>query len=107
MSRATEDQLAALHGHLAKTFTAALEQSTRASTLLAVERDEPLPDDIVDFLESFVEVNPSLLTAATKFLKDNNISCPLGESSDLDELKATLNKKRQDGKGNVVNIPLD
>lgn len=104
MSRATETDLAALHGQLAKTFVSALNQCERASTLLEVERDEPLPDDIIDFLESFVDVNPSLLTAATKFLKDNNISADPGEDSGLDELKKELAQKRKGGK--VLNIPL-
>lgn len=106
MTRATEDQLAALHKRVAESFVNALDQSTEASRLLEVERDVPLPVDVVSFLEELTTVHPSLLTAATKFLKDNNISCSPGESADLNRLAKQLQDKRQVGKGSVLKIPL-
>lgn len=104
MSRATEDQLGILHKQLAETFSEALEQSSTASALLLVEREDPLPNDVTNFLMDLTTVNPSLLTAITKFLKDNNITADPGEDTDLAVLKDQLDAKRQRGK--VLNIPL-
>lgn len=103
MSRATEDQLAVLHAKVAETMIASLDQADRALVLLLKDRDVDLPKDIVRFLEDVKEVNPTLLTSATKFLKDNNISCDASESSELDELQASLKEKRS----NIRNIKFD
>lgn len=101
MSKATEDALGVLHGKVAETMTAALDQSDRAASLL-IEFEEDLPHKVKRFLEEVREVNPSLLTSATKFLKDNNISCDAGEDEKLSELEDRLKKKRN----NVTTISL-
>lgn len=105
MTRATEDTLAQLHGKVAKTMIAALDQADRASSLLMKYSvtEEGLPDDVRRFLEDACEVNPSLLTSATKFLKDNNISCDPAEDEDLAELQNRLKEKKR---SNVTSIPL-
>lgn len=107
MSRATEDQLATLHGKVAETMTAALDQADRAASLLIkYATDDPgLPNDVKRFLEDTREINPSLLTSATKFLKDNNISCDPAEDSKLQELEGRLKAKRQ--QGSVTSIKFD
>lgn len=106
MSRATEDQLALLHNRVATTMITALEQADRAAALLmkysAIE--DALPHDVKRFLEDAHEVNPSLLSSATKFLKDNNISCDPADDEQLSELEERLKNKR---KGNVTSIPFD
>lgn len=110
MGKATEDQLAVLHGKVAETMTAALDQSDKANALLIkysghkFEEGESLPTDIMKFLEDTREVNPSLLTSATKFLKDNNISCDAADDEKLSELEERLKKKR---KGNVTDISFE
>lgn len=107
MSRATEDQLAQLHRKVAETMVAALDQSDRAGHLLAkYALEDTLPRDVQKFLEDAREINPSLLTSATKFLKDNNISCDPGEDENLAELEDRLKRKRTT-KGNVTNIAFD
>jgi len=103
MNKATEHQLAALHGKLAETMTTALHQSDRAGALL-VEFKEELPNKVRKFLEDAREVNPSLLSSVTKFLKDNNISCDGAEDENLANLEARLKAKK---KSNVTTIPFD
>jgi len=105
MSKATEHELSALHKRVAETMTAALDQSEKALRLIAKynAREEKLPKDIIAFLEDAAEVNPSLLVAATKFLKDNNISCDPAEDDNLKSLEEKLKNKKQ--KGNVTSIP--
>ena len=105
MSRATEDQLAKLHNRVAETMIAALDQADRAAHLLikyTVDEETELPSDVRKFLEDSQEVNPSLLTSATKFLKDNNISCDPAEDEHLSDLESRLKKKKT--KGNVTQI---
>lgn len=107
MSKATETELSTLHRKVAESMISALDQSDRATRLLLkyVGGDEMvLPDDILRFLEEVKEVNPSLLTSATKFLKDNNISCDMGEDENLSELENRLKEKRR---GNVAQISFD
>jgi hypothetical protein len=93
MSRATEDKLGVLHGSVADALLTSITQSSTAMTLLL--KHEELPDDVRKFLEDCSEVHPSLLTVATKFLKDNNISCDASEDSTLSELEAELKKNRK------------
>lgn len=97
MDKATETQLSALHGHVASTMTAALNTSAQAEKLLRKYEDAAIPGEVIRFLEQATVVNPSLLTAITKFLKDNDISCDIGSSDDLQELEASLARKRKGG----------
>lgn len=106
-TRATEDQLAALHKRVAETFIAALEQSEEANLLLVTEWDTPLPTRVMNFLRDCAATNPSLLTAATKFLKDNSISADPGADEGIGELQQQLADKRNKNKGNISRIPLD
>lgn len=97
MSKASEQALSELHGKLADTLSAALETSDKAQHLLNKYEasDKDIPFDIINFLRSLREVNPTMLTVVTKFLKDNNISCD-GQSDDaLEDLEAQLKSKRK------------
>lgn len=96
-SKATESELATLHRRVAETMTTALNQSDVASNLLLRHAEVNLPEDIRRFLEECVEVAPSLLTAATKFLKDNNITADGDSDDDLALLGEKLNKRRSKG----------
>jgi len=100
MSRATEDKLGLLHGSVAEALITSISQSSRATALLI--KHEELPDDVRRFLEECSEVHPSLLTVATKFLKDNNISCDASEDESLSELQKELDKNRNKKKVSSV-----
>lgn len=108
MSKATESELSTLHKKVAESMISALDQSDRATRLLlkymGEGSDVTLPGDVAQFLEDAREINPSLLTSAAKFLKDNNISCDVGEDEDLAELEDRLKQKR---KSNVASIGFD
>lgn len=99
MDRATEQQLATLHGKVAESMTAALDNSSRAIYLLS--KHEDLPKDVKKFLMDASDVNPSLLTAITKFLKDNNISADMDQNNALSTLKDSLDRK----KASVTKLP--
>lgn len=103
MSKATDKLLGELHGKLAISMMRALEESDEAQVLLDLYTED-LPDEVFDFLQKKSQASPSLLTAITKFLKDNNITCAIEDSQELNELEERLSKKRR-RVGNV--IPFD
>ena len=96
----TEKQLALLHKKLSATMLAALDTSDTALALLG--RHDDLPDDVREFLEEACAINPALLQAVSKFLKDNDITCPQDESSELTDLTERLKKKRS--VGNITHL---
>lgn len=107
MSKATEKQLSTLHGKVAETMVSALDQADNAALLLDKyhgDREEELPADVRLFLQSCREIHPSLLTVATKFLKDNNISCDAASDEELTDLEQRLAKKRADSKARVTDV---
>lgn len=80
----------------------ALKASDAAVELLD-EFGEELPGPVQAFLNKQAEANPALLTAVSKFLKDNNITCAIEDSKEMSELEERLSKKRK-RVGNVVPI---
>lgn len=102
MSKASDKILGDLHGKLAKSMLSALESSDTAQDLLAAYADE-LPTDVTQFLTRLSTSNPALLTAVSKFLKDNDITCSIETSSELSELEVRLANKRK-RVGNVIPI---
>ncbi|HXB10939.1 MAG TPA: hypothetical protein VNZ45_03055 [Bacteroidia bacterium] len=99
----TEKELAALHKKLTKSMLAALDSSNTAISLL--EEFPDLPSEVKDFLEDHAQANPALLQAVSKFLKDNDITCPQDESQELSSLAQRLKNKRS--VGNVTHIDED
>ncbi len=99
----TEKQLALLHKKLSATMLAALDTSDKALFLLGQFPD--LPSEVTEFLEKACAVNPALLQAVSKFLKDNDITCPQDESSELNDLTERLKKKRT--VGNITHLDED
>lgn len=103
MTKATDKLLGELHGKLAKTMLASLESSEQAAALLE-EYSEELPGAVQAFLAKISDANPALLTAVSKFLKDNAITCAIEDSEEMSELEKRLQNKRK-RVGNV--IPID
>lgn len=89
---ASEKKLGDLHTRLADVFIGALD---RAEAAAVIEPDE-------EELAFATEINPALLNAASKFLKDNEITCSGGEGSKAEELREKFAKRKQ--VGNVVHI---
>lgn len=102
MTKATDVLLGELHGRLAKSMLQALSASESAQALLD-EHDGELPESVVSFLSKTAGTNPSLLTAISKFLKDNDITCAIEDNDEMSELEERLKNKRK-RVGNVVPI---
>lgn len=96
MTKASEKELSTLHSQVAKAMSKALEDANTAEFLLryydAEETQETIPSKIRDFLEEAATVSPSLLTAITKFLKDNEITAQ-PEDEEMNSLAERLKNK--------------
>lgn len=103
MSNATDKQLGELHGKLAQSMLRALNAADDAQILLDNHSDE-LPDAVVDFLEKQAGASPALLTAISKFLKDNDITCATEDSETMTDLEKRLQNKSRKRVGNVVTL---
>lgn len=86
MARANEEKLSALHGKVAEVMIGALD---RAETLAGLE----LYNEDGEVIEVPAEVSPALLSACTKFLKDNEITVQLAEGSTVQDLQNKLKKR--------------
>lgn len=93
MTRASESSLGLLHERVADVMLRSLDQAGTAEQLLV--QFPNLPEQVLEFLVQCSEVSPQLLNAATKFLKDNDISCNPEEADDLRELESALAKRRE------------
>lgn len=86
---AKESKLAALHDVVA---TVLIEQ--------VGERAEEVDEDSGETIELYT-ASPALLTAAMKFLKDNDITCVPAQDSKTQQLKDKLAERKR-GHGNVI-----
>ena len=93
MSKASETELAKLHGRVAQSMLTALDNQTTASALIA-EFGAELPQEVLAFMEKVRTRNPALLTAVSKFLKDSDITAALDDSDTMTELEKRLSAKR-------------
>jgi hypothetical protein len=84
MTKATEDDLSALHGAVARALTEVVAEG--ATEVLRKKGDAD--DEVVK-----VTASPAYLAAAITFLKNNNITAGKG-NEDLDKLKRALENKR-------------
>lgn len=102
MSKATDKRLGELHGAVAETMLKALTTSDEATQLLE-DYGEELPVPVLIFLENAKAINPALLQAVTKFLKDNDITCAIDDSNTMSDLEKRLAAKgKRKAVGNVV-----
>lgn len=103
MTAATEKELSALHKKVAAAMIKALDRDERATFLLERFADE-VPDEVAEFLEECTNINPALLQAITKFLRDNDISAEVDASTELNGLQHRLANKTRRSVGNVTAI---
>lgn len=101
MTKASDKDLGLLHGALARAMIQQLKSTDDAAALIDEYHDE-LPGDVLAFLEKQSSANPALLSAITKFLKDNNITCSIEDSDEMSELAQRLANKPVRKVGNVV-----
>jgi len=123
---AKESQLGALHALLAQVFTKSLEAVEGDLTLAERARDIALIDlddldtedalDVANALKKIAQtlgqgfsVNPALLSAVSKFLKDNEISFDEDEIEELSALEKRLQdkeRKRRQGRTSLDSLPV-
>lgn len=103
MSKATENQLSVLHSRVTKALLDNIERADRATALLEEYKDD-VPDKVRQYLEESTQINPSVLAAATKFLKDNDITCDIGSNEEMSALEERLAKKRKASGSKIVDI---
>ena len=96
-SAASEEALGELHTKVAKVMTRALDQIEKVQDVFD-SIDEPELEQTV----LRPEVSPAMLSAITKFLSDNKVTCNPAESADMSDLQKRLSTKRRRSVGNVV-----
>lgn len=88
MTKATESNMAALHGAVARVLTdQVLSQEAK------VDYNEE--GEMVDTGELVYNASPATIAAAIKFLKDNNITVDIEENKDMNNLREALAKKQK------------
>lgn len=90
-NRASESQVAATHSRVTRVINKVLE--------IYEERLEAYSESEA---ELFVEPSPAFLTVATRFLKDNQITCAPEDNEEVSELQKRLNEKR--GKKRLASV---
>ena len=88
MSKATEDQLAALHGVVAKVLVSQLEHKAPVTEINA--EGEFVPTD-----EMIFDASPATIGQAVKFLKDNEITCDVQVEGNMNNLRDALSRKQR------------
>jgi hypothetical protein len=102
---AREAKLGKLHSTLTQVFIRVLDRYLEQMEPVS---DGQIEDEVVDEVLELFEPNPAMLSAISKFLKDNEI---MYDSEELDQLSATQRRLQEMKKkrGNVVtldNLPL-
>ncbi len=106
---ATEQALGAVHSMLAKVFTRSLERQLKIYEALDRIPDGEIEADMLETLVDMQEPNPALLSAMSKFLKDNDIGVDAGEIETLNATERRLEeqrKKRREAGVNLNVIPI-
>lgn len=104
---ATEESLGLLHEKVAKVMTNVLDvyEVSQEVYLAAAEQVGDNPE-LLAALPAAPEVSAPMLSAITKFLNDNKISCEASTEGAASELAKTLEERRKNRRkvGNVVHL---
>lgn len=88
MSKASEDALGVLHAKVAEALTELLD--AREEEVITAEDGELIPTG-----RTVPSVPPATLAVATKFLKDNNITCDISTNHGMQKLEELLARKQR------------
>lgn len=95
VNAATEGALGRLHAQLAKVFCKVLEKyEADLSALESIDRDK-IEEDMLSALMEIKEPNPAMLSAISKFLKDNDIGVDSQALEDLNSTARRLEERRE------------
>lgn len=101
---AKEMQLGKLHQKITEVFIKVLERyEARLDVIDTIDRDEIENEVLEELLNDAAMPNPAMLSAVTKFLKDNDIGF---DTEQLDQLSDTERRlqERKEKRGNVVSL---
>jgi len=82
MAKSTEQELAELHGAIARVLISQIGETIMMTNELGVEAEVSV-------------VTPATLGVAIKFLKDNDITASIADDENMSELDDMLKKKRE------------
>jgi len=105
-SSATETLMGTLHSKVAAVMVRTLDgiELAQAAFEEALKGDDA--QAVLDALGAMPQVSPAFLSAATKFLADNKITCQTDEDENIGGLAERLAKKREDARkksvGNII-----
>lgn len=101
---ATEVALGGLHSTLARVFIRVLEKYEKSLAVLDTLPAEDIEADMIDALMSISEPNPAMLSAVSKFLKDNDIGMDSHEVDQLNETERRLAEARKKRAASGMNL---
>ena len=101
---AKETQLGKLHSRITEVFLKVLDRyEARLDVLDTVDRDKIEDEVLQELLDDAALPNPAMLSAVTKFLKDNDIGFDTEKLADLSDQERRL-KERRERRGNIVSL---
>ena len=92
---ATEKQLGKMHSMLAQVFTRCLEKQLKVYEAMDKIPEGEIEADMLEALSEMTEPNPAMLSAMSKFLKDNEIGLDSEEVETLNATERRLAEKRE------------
>lgn len=101
---ATEKALGALHAKITEVFQKVLARyEARLDVLEAVKAGEFEAEMLGELMDDAAIPNPAMLSAITKFLKDNEISFDTEQITELSDQERRLAERREK-RSNLVNL---
>ena len=102
---ANETDVGHLHSALTKVFTAVLKKYERQLEAIdSLPSGSDLEDGMIELLLETADPNPAMLSAVSKFLKDNDIMYDSSEIDELSNQQRRINALREARKGKLVSI---
>jgi hypothetical protein len=103
-SAATEELLGRLHAKVAAVMLGTLDNVEAAQEAYNKALENAVDDTMAEALVLMPEISPAFLSAVTKFLNDNKITCNVEEDKTMGSLEERLAQKRQRTRKAVGNI---
>lgn len=101
---ASEVALGGLHSTLARVFTRVLEKYEKSLAALENIPADEIEADMIEALMAISEPNPAMLSAVSKFLKDNDIGMDSDEVDQLNETERRLQEARKKRQASGMNL---
>lgn len=101
---AKEQSLGRLHSKITEVFIKVLDRYEARLDVIGEIAVEEIEDEVLrELMEDGAMPNPAMLSAITKFLKDNDIGFDTEKITELSDQERRL-KERREKRGNVVSL---